>query len=68
MQSGIFWGYISMIEGMVPRIVEEYRLPMKVIATGGLASLFVDHTDIIEVAEPDLTLFGLVEINRRNRK
>ena len=41
---------------------------MKVIATGGLASLFVDHTDIIEVAEPDLTLFGLVEINRRNRK
>ena len=67
MQSGIFWGYISMIEGMVPRIVEEYRLPMKVIATGGLASLFVDHTDIIEVAEPDLTLFVLVEINRRNR-
>jgi type III pantothenate kinase len=57
-----------MIEGMVPRIIEEYGLPMKVIATGGLASLFVDYTDIIEIAEPDLTLLGLIEINRRNRK
>ena len=68
MQSGVFWGYVSMIEGMVPRIIEEYGLPMKVIATGGLASLFVDYTDIIEIAEPDLTLLGLREINRRNRK
>ncbi len=67
MQSGIFWGYVSMIEGMVPRIIAEYGKPMKVIATGGLAPLFDDVTDVIEAVEPDLTLLGLVEINRRNR-
>lgn len=67
MQSGIFWGYVSMIEGMVPRIVAEYGKPMKVIATGGLAPLFADVIDLIEAIEPDLTLLGLVEINRRNR-
>lgn len=68
MQSGIFWGYVSMIEGMVPRIVAEYGKPMKVLATGGLAPLFVNETDVIQAVEPDLTLLGLVEINRRNRK
>ncbi len=66
MQSGIFWGYVSMIEGMVPRIVAEYGKPMKVVATGGLAPLFDDVTGTIEVVEPNLTLIGLVEINRRN--
>ncbi len=67
MQSGIFWGYVSMIEGMVPRIIGEYGKPMKVVATGGLAPLFLDVTDVIQAVEPDLTLLGLVEINRRNR-
>lgn len=67
MQSGIFWGYVSMIEGMVPRIIAEYGKPMKVVATGGLAPLFDDVTDVIEFVEPNLTLLGLVEINRRNR-
>ena len=67
MQSGIFWGYVSMIEGMVPRIIKEYGSNMSVIATGGLAPLFVNETDLIKAVEPDLTLIGLVEINRRNR-
>ncbi len=66
MQSGIFWGYVSMLEGMVPRIVAEYGKPMKVVATGGLAPLFSDVTDVIQAVEPNLTLLGLVEINRRN--
>lgn len=66
MQSGIFWGYVSMIEGMVPRIVKEYDKPMRVIATGGLAPLFADVTDIIDATEPDLTLIGLREVARRN--
>ena len=47
MESGIFWGYLSMIEGMVARICEEYGQPMQVIATGGLASLFFDATSVI---------------------
>lgn len=67
MQSGVFWGYVSMIEGMVPRIAREYGLPVKVVATGGLAPLFSDVTDVIDAVEPDLTLLGLVEIARRNR-
>ena len=66
MQSGLFWGYVSMIEGMVPRIVAEFGKPMRVIATGGLAPLFADVVDVIEASEPDLTLRGLVEIARRN--
>ncbi len=67
MQSGVFWGYVSMIEGMIPRIVGEYGKPMKVVATGGLAPLFSGVTDIIDAVEPDLTLVGLVEIARRNK-
>ena len=67
MQSGIFWGYVSMLEGMVPRIVAEYGKPMTVVATGGLAPLFNEVTDVINAVEPNLTLLGLVEINRRNR-
>ncbi len=66
MQSGIFWGYVSMLEGMVPRIAEEYGKPVKVVATGGLAPLFADVTDVIDATEPDLTLVGLVEVARRN--
>lgn len=67
MQSGVFWGYVSMIEGMIPRIVAEYGKPMKVVATGGLAPLFSDVTEIIDSVEPDLTLIGLIEIARRNK-
>ena len=67
MQSGVFWGYVSMLEGMVPRIVAEYGKPMKVVATGGLAPIFLDVTDSINAVEPNLTLLGLVEINRRNQ-
>ncbi len=44
MRSGIFWGYVGLIEGVVARIREEYGEPMKVIATGGLAPLFADAT------------------------
>ena len=66
MQSGIFWGYVSMIEGMVPRIAAEYGKHVTVVATGGLAPLFANVTDVIDTTEPDLTLTGLREIARRN--
>ena len=66
MQSGIFWGYVSMIEGMVPRVAEEYGKPVTVVATGGLAPLFADVTEVIDETEPDLTLIGLREIARLN--
>lgn len=66
MQSGVYWGYLSMIEGMVKRIRDEFGEPMKVVATGGLSALFADATPAIDITDPDLTLSGLVEIYRRN--
>jgi type III pantothenate kinase len=62
MQSGVFWGYVSMIEGIVARIRTEFGAEMKVIATGGLAGLFAGATDAIEHVDRDLTMAGLVEL------
>lgn len=67
MHSGIFWGYVAMIEGLVERIRAEYGRPMKVIGTGGLAALFADWTTAIEIVDDDLTLVGLRMIHERNR-
>jgi type III pantothenate kinase len=68
MRSGIFWGYVSMIEGMVARIRHEADSNMDVIATGGLAQLFTDCTPVLRWSDPDLTLKGLLAIHRRNSK
>lgn len=65
MQSGVFWGYISLIEGLVRRIKDEYPDPLKVVATGGIASLFEGATDCIDVFDADLTIRGLFEIHKR---
>ncbi|MGQ0664296.1 MAG: type III pantothenate kinase [Pseudomonadota bacterium] len=67
MQSGIFWGYVGLIEGLVARISAEHGAKMTVIATGGLAPLFAPAMPVIEHIDPDLTLLGLVEIYRRSR-
>lgn len=66
MQSGVYWGYVGLIEGLVRRIREERGAPMKVVATGGLAETFCEATDAIEVQDPDVTLRGLLEIYARN--
>ena len=66
MQSGVFWGYISLIEGLVSRIKAERGEPMTVIATGGVASLFEGATESIDHFDSDLTIRGLLEIYRRN--
>ena len=66
MQSGVFWGYIGLIEGLVARIKTEWARPMTVIGTGGVASLFEGATQAIDRFDPDLTLRGLLEIHRRN--
>ncbi|HEV3175273.1 MAG TPA: type III pantothenate kinase [Stellaceae bacterium] len=68
MQSGIYWGYVGLIEGIVGRIKHEFGDPMRVIATGGLAPVFDGVTDVIERVDPDLTLWGLRIIYRRNAK
>jgi type III pantothenate kinase len=66
MQSGVFWGYVGLIEGMVARIKDEWAKPMTVVGTGGVASLFEGATDSIDRFDPDLTIRGLLEIWRRN--
>ena len=66
MQSGLYWGYIGLVEGLVARIKEEYGKPMTVIATGGLAKVFYRQTPAIDHHDPDLTIRGLVQIYARN--
>lgn len=66
MQSGLFWGYTGLIEGICQRIKAERGRAMTVVATGGLSPLFAAGTDVIDRTDPDLTMRGLVEIYRRN--
>ena len=66
MQSGIFWGHVSIIEGMAARISREFGASMTVIATGGLAELFDKASDAIHHCDTDLTLRGLLAIHRLN--
>ncbi len=66
MQSGIYWGYVGMIEGLVARIQAEFGERLKVIATGGLAPLLAEGTAVIERIDPDITLDGLRMLAYRN--
>ena len=67
MQSGVFWGYIALIEGLIDRIKAERAEALTVVATGGVASLFHGATLAIDHFDPDLTIRGMLEIWRRNR-
>lgn len=62
---GVFWGYIAMMEGLIARLKAETGRPMRVIATGGLAVLFNDHTDVFDEVDGDLTLQGLAMLAQR---
>jgi type III pantothenate kinase len=66
MQSGVFWGYVELIDGLVGRLKEELGWPMKVIATGGVASLFEGAVASIDIWDDGLTSAGLLEAYRRN--
>jgi type III pantothenate kinase len=56
---GIYWGYVAMMDGLVARLKSEIGRPVKVVATGGLAALFDNQTDLFDAVEPDLTIQGL---------
>jgi len=66
MQSGIYWGYVGLVEGIVARIANEFGGPLKCVATGGLAPLFAEGTHVLQHIEPDLTLDGLRMLAERN--
>jgi type III pantothenate kinase len=68
MHIGIYWGYVAMIEGLVARLKAEIGRPVKVVATGGLATLFDAHTDIFDSIEGDLTIQGLAMLYARAGK
>ena len=66
MRSGIFWGYIGLIEGIIERVKGEYNIPMQTVATGGLAPVFAGSTAAIDFVDQDITIHGLVLIHKRN--
>lgn len=66
MQSGIFFGYLGLIEGLVTRIQAEFGATMQVVATGGLARLYARATTVFDHVDGDLTLRGLKLIYQRN--
>ena len=67
MQSGIVFGYVGLIEGVVTRIQQELGGEARVVATGGYAELMAKETPVIDVVSPDLTLIGLRLIYLMNK-
>lgn len=68
MQSGVFWGYVGLVNGVCDRIRAEYDAPMRVIGTGGLASLFAQGDLLFDEIKDDLTMHGLTVIHAHNKK
>jgi type III pantothenate kinase len=67
MQSGLLFGYVALVEGMVARFRSELGPGMKVIATGGLAEIIGRETSVIQISAPWLTLDGLRIVWELNR-
>ena len=65
MLTGVYWGYVAMMEGLVARLKREIGRPVRVIATGGLATLFDKQTDLFDAVEPDLTIQGLSLLHQK---
>jgi type III pantothenate kinase len=68
MLTGIYWGYVAMIEGLVARLKAEIGRPVTIVATGGLAALFEKHGKMFDVVEPDLTIQGLSLLHKHATK
>ena len=66
-QSGLLFGYVGLVEGMVARFKAELGPDTKIIATGGLAEIIARETDVIDVVDPWLTLHGLRIVYELNR-
>lgn len=62
---GVFWGYVAMMEGLTARMKAEIGRPAQVVATGGLAILFHEQTDLFDHVDSDLTLDGLAMLAER---
>lgn len=67
MQSGLFWGYVDMVSGLVTRMKRELGEGTIVVATGGLAAIVAPESDLIDHVDPELTLHGLRIVWERNQ-
>ncbi|NYS23582.1 type III pantothenate kinase [Rhodobacteraceae bacterium 2376] len=67
MQSGVFWGYVGLVNGICDRIKAERDRPMRVIGTGGLAPLFATGEALFDDIQDDLTMHGLRIIHEHNK-
>ena len=65
---GIFWAHVAMMEGLIARMRAEIGRPAKVVATGGLAILFDQKTEIFDHVDADLTIHGLAILAERAAK
>lgn len=68
MQSGIYYGYLGLVDGILARVKREVPDLGRVVATGGLAPLFADESEHVDLVDPELTMKGLKIIYERNRK
>lgn len=68
MQSGVFWGYVGLVREVCSRIKSERERDMKIVATGGLASLFQETVELFDWFEEDLTMHGLTVIHKYNKE
>ena len=67
MESGLFYGYVGMVEGLVRRMTDELGGSAISVATGGLADVIAPETPVIQHVDPDLTLHGLRIVWQRNQ-
>jgi type III pantothenate kinase len=65
---GVYWGYVALMEGLIARMRAEIGRPARVVATGGLAILFDEHTRLFDQVDPDLTLDGLAILAARSAR
>ncbi|MEL7623472.1 MAG: type III pantothenate kinase [Clostridiales bacterium] len=68
MQSGLIYGYIGLVDGIVHRLIKELGAKPRVIATGGMAEVIAEESETIDLVDNNLTLEGLRLIYNRNRK
>jgi type III pantothenate kinase len=68
MQSGVIFGYTGLVESLVARLTQELGEKAKIIATGGYAEVIARETEVIEIVNPHLTLFGLQFIHELNKQ
>lgn len=67
-QSGVYWGYVGLVEGMLKRMTAELKVKPLIIATGGLAPLFKNDIPLINKIDEELTLKGLLSIHESLKK